>query len=282
MYSRRKFIQGLAALTTLGAGSSMIGYAAESSDSEELFDSHCHIIDPNYPLIPNQGYLPPPYPLQQYLSDVKPLRITSGAVVSGSFQGFDQTYLKAVLSKLGPRWVGVTQAPANMPDSEISDLAAVGVRALRFNMYRGRTTNIDDLVQMATRVHTVGKWHAEIYADAASLKQHVEKLSKLPQIVIDHLGMTEEGLPVLLDLVDAGARIKATGFGRVKMNVPKVLERIAQRNPDALIFGTDLPSTRAKRPFQAQDIQTIREVLGPQLSRKVLWDNAVSLYRPTV
>src|SRR3954453_16530845 len=125
MYSRRKFIQGLAALSTLSVGSSLIGCAAERLGSEELFDSHCHIIDPDYPLIPNQGYLPPAYPLHQYLSDVKPLRVTSGAVVSGSFQGFDQTYLKAVLSKLGPRWVGVTQVPPNIPDNEIADLAAI-------------------------------------------------------------------------------------------------------------------------------------------------------------
>jgi predicted TIM-barrel fold metal-dependent hydrolase len=128
----------------------------------------------------------------------------------------------------------------------------------------------------------VGKWHAEIYADSAALKPHVAKLSKLPQIVIDHMGMTEQGLPVLLDLVDAGAKIKVTGFGRVSMNVPKALELIAARNSNALMFGTDLPSTRAKRPFEAEDIALIRNVLGPINAQKTLWSNAVGLYRPLV
>ncbi|MGX9933783.1 amidohydrolase family protein [Advenella kashmirensis] len=282
MYSRRQFLQSLAALSALGAGVNLNGCTSKITGTDEIFDAHCHIIDPSYPLIPNQGYLPPAYPLSQYLDQVTPLGVTSGAIVSGSFQGFDQTYLKAVLKKLGPRWVGVTQVPSTISDKEIMDLAALGMRALRFNMYRGTTTSIGDLIELATRTHTVGGWHAEIYADAANLRQHVSKLAKLPQIVVDHLGMTEEGLPVLLDLVDSGAHVKATGFGRVKMNVPKALERIAQRSPDALVFGTDLPSTRAKRPFEPEDIQILRDVLGADLSRKALWSNAVALYRPGV
>ena len=34
-----------------------------------------------------------------------------GAVVSGSFQGFDQSYLLDALDQLGPSFVGVTQLP---------------------------------------------------------------------------------------------------------------------------------------------------------------------------
>jgi predicted TIM-barrel fold metal-dependent hydrolase len=66
------------------------------------------------------------------------------------------------------------------------------------------------------------------------------------------------------------------------MNVPKAIERIAARNPSALIFGTDIPSTRAKRPFEAADMTLIQNVLGASLARKVFWDNPVSLYRPQV
>ncbi len=46
----------------------------------------------------------------------------------------------------------------------------------------------------------VAGWHAELYADAATLKPYVDKLSKLPQLSIDHLGMTEAGAPVLLSI----------------------------------------------------------------------------------
>jgi predicted TIM-barrel fold metal-dependent hydrolase len=249
---------------------------------KEIFDAHCHIIDPGYPLIENQGYKPPSYTVDQYLLATRALGVTGGVVVSGSFQGYDQTYLRAALQRLGPKWVGVTQVPASISDEDIRSLAAAGVRALRFNLFRGKIDSVDDVVSLAKRAHDVAGWHAEIYADAASLRPHVPQLQKLPRIVVDHLGMKESGLPVVLDLVDSGARIKATGFGRVSMNIPRVLERIAQRSPNALMFGTDLPSTRAKRPFSPEDILLVKKTLGHDLAYKALWENAVNLYRPII
>ena len=158
-------------------------------------------------------------------------------------------------------------------------LGAIGVRAVRFNILRGRIDDIDDILALATRCHDVAGWHSEIYADAAALGPHVHRLARLPQIAIDHLGMTEAGVPVLLDLVAAGCKVKATGFGRTKVDIPKTLERIAQKNPDALVFGTDLPSTRAQRPFLASDIDLIEQVLGPELARRTFWDNPLALYK---
>jgi predicted TIM-barrel fold metal-dependent hydrolase len=273
--NRRQILRG----TTAFAALSLAGCTVPRQRAPGIFDAHCHIIDPRYPLVVNQGYLPPPFPLDDYLGQTRPLGVTAGAIVSGSFHGFDQTYLRATLGQLGPRWVGVTQVAPDVDDAEIASLAAIGVRGLRFNIFRGRVDSVDDIVALATRAHRVGGWHAEIYADAAALRPHVAKLSKLPRLVIDHLGMTEAGLPVVLDLVDAGARIKATGFGRVTMDVPLALTRIAERSPDGLMFGTDLPSTRARRSFEPQDIDLVRRVLGPRLAEKALWDNATELYR---
>jgi predicted TIM-barrel fold metal-dependent hydrolase len=216
------------------------------------------------------------------LAQARPLGVVAGAVVSGSFQANDQTYLMDVLPKLGTGWIGVTQIPGDYPDAEIAKLDAIGVRAVRFNLFRGQIDSVDDIVAMARRVHSLAGWHSELYADAAALKPHVGTLSKLPQISVDHLGMTEAGVPVLLDLVAAGCKVKATGFGRVKLDVPKTLEAIAKQNPNALVFGTDIPSTRAERPFEPSDIDLVENVLGPELSRKAFWDNPVALYRVNV
>lgn len=246
---------------------------------QDIFDAHFHIIDSQFPIISNQNYTPVSFTLETYRQTIMPLGIVSGALISGSFNGFDQSYLRTLLPILGPQWVGVTQVPLDVSDQTIIDLKNIGVRAFRFNAYRGFIHHIDDMVCFAMRAYALGQWHMEIYADTAVFMPHVEKLSKLPKIVIDHLGMSEKGLPVLLDLVDAGAYVKATGFGRVDMNVPIVLEKIAASNPNALIFGTDLPSTRAKRPFSRTDIELIKQVLGPVLARKALWSNARSLYQ---
>ena len=279
--NRRHFLrQGLVAAAGLGVGASAAPALAQSTSRGRLFDCHCHIIDHAFPVIPNQGYTPPHFPLDVYRARAALLGVEGGAVVSGSFHGFDQTYLKAALAKLGNGWVGVTQVPADIPDKDIAALELIGVRALRFNLFRGRIDSVDDVTALARRAHAAAGWHAELYADAATLAPHVAALSKLPRIVIDHLGMTEAGLPVVLDLVRAGAKVKATGFGRVKMDVAVAIERIAKVNPAALMFGTDLPSTRAARPFAVDDIQLIERVLGAELAAKVHWDNAVDLYRP--
>ena len=269
--TRREFLAGGAAVA--------LSATAGRAQQRRLFDSHCHIIDHRFPIVPNQGYTPPNFPLEDYLAQAKPLGVVAGAVVSGSFQANDQTYLMDLLPKLGPAWVGVTQIPNDYPDAEIAKL---GVRAVRFNVFRGRIDSVDDIVALATRCHSVAGWHSEIYADAAALKPHVDRLAKLPKFSIDHLGMNGEGLPVLLDLVAAGWKVKATGFGRVKMDVPKVLEAVAKKSPDALVFGTDIPSTRAARPFEAADIDLIERVLGRELAQKVFWDNSLALYRVKV
>lgn len=274
---RRRFLVRSAALAV---GASLTTAHGQSVSRGRLFDCHCHIIDHRFPIVPNQGYTPPHFPLDVYRARAALLGIGGGAIVSGSFHGFDQTYLKAALARLGNGWVGVTQVPNDAPDKEIAELELIGVRALRFNLFRGRIDSVDDVVALARRAHAAAGWHAELYADAATLAPHVAALSKLPRIVIDHLGMTEAGLPVVLDLVRAGAKIKATGFGRVKMNVSNAIEQIARINPAALMFGTDLPSTRAERPFAVDDINLIERVLGAELAAKVYWDNAVDLYRP--
>jgi predicted TIM-barrel fold metal-dependent hydrolase len=187
-----------------------------------------------------------------------------------------------ILPKLGPAWAGVTQIPNDYPEVEIARLGKLGVRAVRFNVFRGRIDSVDDIVALATRAHSVAGWHSEMYVDAAALAPHVDKLSKLPQLCVDHLGMTEAGVPVLLDLAAAGCKVKATGFGRVKLDVPKTLEAIARKNPNALVFGTDMPSTRAARPFEAADIDLVERVLGWELAQKAFWDNPLALYKVKV
>ena len=46
------------------------------------------------------------------------------------------------------------------------------------------------------------------------------------------------------------------------------------------MFGSDLPSTRAPRPFAASDIDLVVDALGEVDAQLALYDNAVALYRP--
>ncbi|GJN95251.1 hypothetical protein NJB1907f44_31280 [Mycobacterium marinum] len=79
--------------------------ASQRQPPARLFDAHFHIIDPSFPLIGNEGYFPPAFTIGDYRARTAGLGIRGGAVVSGSFQGFDQGYLRRAPALLISRLV---------------------------------------------------------------------------------------------------------------------------------------------------------------------------------
>jgi len=244
-----------------------------------LFDAHFHIVDPRFPLVPNRGYLPDRYTVSDYRARMEDYDLRGGAVVSGSFQAFDQDYLVDALTRLGAGFVGVTQLPASVSDEELQELNGYGVRAVRFNLKRGGSEDVSHLEDMALRLHEFPGWHVELYVDSAELGPLRQTLAALPAVAIDHLGLSREGLPQLLWLAEHGVRVKASGFGRVDFDVREALRSLFAANPDSLMFGTDLPSTRAARPYSDRDFNLVIEALGEENAHRVLYDNARTFYR---
>lgn len=249
-------------------------------NSFKLFDSHFHVIDKRFPLVANQGYLPGNFSATDYLARTKEYDIAGGAIVSGSFQVFDQDYLLSALTQLGPSFVGVTQLPATVVDEELISLNRAGVRAIRFNLKRGGSEGVKNLEYFAKRVYETVGWHTELYVDAKDLPELHSTLIKLPSVCIDHLGLSKAGFHNLLPLVEKGVFVKATGFSRVDFEVKSAIREIVAINPAALVFGTDLPSTRAPQPYSDNDYFLVIEALGEEMAQKVFYENAVNLYRP--
>lgn len=245
----------------------------------ERFDAHFHIIDPRFPLTKSQGYLPPAFYMEDYMNQVKKLGVTGGAVVSGSFQAYDRTYLLNALSQLGRHFVGVTQLPPQTKEKEVLYLHEHGVRAIRFNIKRGGKEQLSYMERLAKNVYEWAGWHTELYVENAMLKELIPFIKDMPAVSIDHLGITEEGFDDLLALAAQGMRVKATGFGRTQLDVHSALQAIHRENPNALLFGTDLPSTRAPRPFRLDDIAIITEALGEKEAKRVFYQNAIRWYR---
>lgn len=245
-----------------------------------IFDAHLHIIDKRFPVVQNQGYMPDSFTVDDYLNQTQHLDIQGGAVVSGSFQGFDQTYLTEALRQLGDHFVGVTQLPYSTPDHEIIRLHQSGVRALRFNVNRGGSADISKLDYFSKRVHELVGWRTELYINASDLQEIISMVKGLPAVSIDHLGLSKSALPNVLNLVDKGVKVKAAGFGRVDFNPAEVVKKIYDIHPGSLMFGTDLPSTRAPRPFQTADIEMIQDCLGSEEAiHRVLYKNAAEWYK---
>ena len=249
----------------------------------EIFDSHLHIIDPEYPLYENQGYLPEPFTVEDYqtlLSQTlqSQYNITGGAVVSGSFQKQDQSYLVNALKQLGPNYVGVTQLLSSTSDDDILSLHQSGVRAVRFNLKRGGSEELSKMTEFSHRIHEIAGWHSELYIDSSHLDSLYSTLIILPSVAIDHLGLSKVGFKTLLKLAEKGVKVKATGFGRIDFDPATAIAELFSANPDCLLFGTDLPSTRAPRPFAETDIGIVIETLGEDDASKVLCENAKDFY----
>jgi predicted TIM-barrel fold metal-dependent hydrolase len=223
-----------------------------------VFDAHLHIIDPRFPLVANQGYVPEPFTVDDYRAATAGMNVVGGAVVAGSFQGGSgPPWLLDALARLGPGFVGVVQLEPDVGDEEILALDAAGVRAVRFNLHRGGS--LDEA--LAHRVHELAGWHAEVYT--TDLPAHEARLRRLPRLVVDHLGMNSEGLAAAVRL---GALVKAT---------PRFDGDLRAVPPDKLLFGTDLPSTRAPRRFTPADVERVAAIAPSALA-----DNARAWYRP--
>lgn len=238
------------------------------------FDAHLHIIDYEYQINENNGYM-----TLEYKSEVNSLNIIGGAIVSGSFQGFDQSYLIDTLNKLNGNYVGVTQLPHSVTDDELIFLNNQGVSGLRFNVKRGGSEDLSKLEYFAKRVNEVVGWHTELYIDSKKLSDIKTTIKKLPAVSIDHLGLSKEGLPHMLDLVEQGVKVKATGFSRTDLDIPNTLRSIYNINPEALMFGTDLPSTRAPYRFNENDIQIIENNFTNEECENIFYKNATKWYR---
>ena len=228
-----------------------------------VFDAHLHVIDPRFPLVANQGYVPDPFTVDDYRAHRagRHRRSRRRRLVPAR----DETTIVDALERLGPGFVGVVELDAGVPDEEILRLDAAGVRAVRFNLHRGGSLD----VELALRVHELAGWHAEVYAGGRELEALEDRLRALPRLSVDHLGLDADALPVLWRL---GCMVKATGFGRVELDVEATLRAL---DPDRLMFGTDLPGTRARRPFEPADLELVAAI-----APRALAENARAWYRP--
>jgi predicted TIM-barrel fold metal-dependent hydrolase len=205
--------------------------------------------------------------------------LAGGVVVSTSYQGFGQDYLLKALQRLGSGYVGVAQLPATVDDATLLSLDKAGVRGLRFNLHRGNSTAVSELVPFAKRVHELCNWHVELYADALLVDRFYAVICQLPAVAIDHLALSRSASALLLDLVERGVRIKASGFDRLESDPIPLMRDLYAANPACLMFGSDLPSARTSRSFDEGDLQRIGDALCTKAVRRVLCDNARQFYR---
>lgn len=244
----------------------------------KIFDCHFHIIDTKYPLVKNEGFIPGIFRICDYMKRVNEFDLIGGVLVAGSYHGLDHRHITDALSELGSEFRGVAQADPDISDEEISTLNDSGIRGLRFNLKRGKYSDTGTIRSLAERVYALFGWHTELYIDPVQLAELSEFIPELPKVSIDHMGLSHKVLGHTLELAGKGVRIKATGFGRLDFDIRAAIRKISDVNDESLMFGTDLPSTRAYRPFRKEDVYLIKETVGEETAEKILFRNALSFY----
>ncbi len=97
--------------------------------------------------------------------------------------------------------------------------------------------------------------------------------------------MTEAGVPVLLDLVAAGCKVKATASAGPSSMCRRHWKPLPEKASNALVFGTRYSLKRgAARPFEAADIDLSRGACSARRARpcSVLGSNPLALYKVKV
>lgn len=247
----------------------------------KIFDAHFQIIDPRYPLFENNGYLPPDFTISDYKEKTQSLDVLGGAIVSGSFQKFEQEYLIDSLNKLGNNYFGVANIPLKMRREELDRLNSSNIVAVRFNLKRGGSESIDNLVKLSNHLFDNYNWHTELYVDSKDLKELNSILKQIPQFSIDHLGLSKNGINELYYWAENGVKIKATGFGRIDFDPLPIIKKIYSINLKSLMFGTDLPSTRARTPFTLKDVALIKNNFTELEQQNIFYKNAEEWYTKT-
>jgi len=248
----------------------------------KLFDAHFHIIILEFPQVANNGYLPPRFTAEDYRHETDHYDSIGGAIVSGSFQAFDQAYLMDALRTMGSNYYGVANIPADIMEEELDRLQQANVVAVRFNVKRGGSEKIGHIEKLSNYLFDKYGWHTELYIDSKALSGLKSTLQNIPQFSIDHLGLSSDGLADVYHWVEKGARVKATGFGRIDFDPIPVMKTIYQINPEALMFGTVLPSTRAKVPFSDRDVQLVKDNFSADELENIFYKNALAWYSAPV
>jgi predicted TIM-barrel fold metal-dependent hydrolase len=218
-------------------------------------DTHFHAFQHGYPHVPSPLYTFPDGTLDQYLAMADVLGIERMVLVQPSFYGTDNSLLRYVLKRLGPRCGGVVQIDEDVSDAELDEFHQLGVRAIRLDLFARAgwpTAQLVGFIQRMAARATPRGWHLQFYTPGTIVRDLLPFLADLEDtFVIDHMGyMTEADAEFdqrMLDLLGLGSCwIKLSGAYRVAKDKP--LSSVAPwgralvaARPDRLIWGSDWP-----------------------------------------
>jgi 2-pyrone-4,6-dicarboxylate lactonase len=266
-------------------------------------DTHAHILGPAdvFPYVEERVYTPPDSTLADYRHLLKVLGIGRAVLVQPSVYGTDnRALLDALHQSKGLRGVAVV-APEITHD-EIHALDDAGIRGVRLNLVdrhgERNVVPLDDVRALAKAIAPFG-WHIEFLVNSDEAPGFADAISDLPvDIVVGHLGYPRGGASAFLQSGGFDAFLRLFGRGRlwIKLTGPyrisaaadlpyadvtPLAQRLAQANPERLLWGSDWPHVMNKKPMPNDgDLSDLIALWLPDaaLRDRVLVANPATLY----
>jgi 2-pyrone-4,6-dicarboxylate lactonase len=266
-------------------------------------DTHAHILGPKekYAYSPERVYTPPDCLLPDYLYLLDRLGVERAVLVQPSVYGADNTVMLEAMRTAGDRFRGVAVVEDDIPDDELKQLDAAGVRGVRVNIVdvkdrKAGTLPLDALRKLAERIQPLG-WHMEFLMHTDEFPDLDRSFADFPvNIVLGHLGymntdkgLDDPGFQALLRLAKTGrCWVKLTGAYRISTgslpyaDVTPFAHALLEAAPDQILWGTDWPHVMLKgtMPNDASLCDLLSAwIPDAGLRSRVLVRNPARLYR---
>ena len=262
-------------------------------------DTHMHIFEPGYSVMPGTNLPSMPGTMAEYRKLRERLGITRTVIVQPAAYGRDNRCTLAAMKALADdrhQTRGVAIVLPEDSDEHIAELTAAGIRGIRYHLLPYGGVSWDTLRDMAARVAPHG-WHVQIQCEGGELAGRAALLKALPcDIVIDHIGRftqpvaaDDPGWKSLRSLIDGGrcwVKLSAPYHGS-KTGAPDYADAAASAKelihaaPERMLYATNWPHPSLKKnlPDDAALLDWVNDLAGSEaLRERILVDNPAKLY----
>jgi D-galactarolactone isomerase len=258
-------------------------------------DCHMHIYDSRFPIAPTATLRPPDAHVDDYRLLQQRIGTERNVIVTPSTYGTDNRCTLDAMRTIGSSARGVAVVDTSVTDAALKEMAAAGIRGIRFNLVQAGATTAEMIEPLSKRVNELG-WHVQLHMLGDKIVEIGDVLRRLPSaIVFDHLGRIPQpqgidhpAFRVVADLVEKGrAWVKLSGaYIDSKSGPPayadttKLAQAYAKLAPERLVWGSDWPHpTEKTKPDDAVLFDLLAEWVPSEAARlRVLRDNPATLY----
>ena len=222
-------------------------------------DTHCHVFGPQarFPYPEGVAFRPADAPKERLFALHDKLGIERCVIVQSGCHGFDNSAMLDAMAARPGRYLGIALVPIDVSDTTLADLAAKGVRGVRFNFmpHLQVGASAQDIVAFSHRL-VAHDMHLQIHVAPTLIAETGATLADAATpVVIDHMARINaaEGpdqapfaaLMALMEnekfLVKVSGSERASAPGAPYDDAVPFAQRLVQTYPDRVLWGTDWP-----------------------------------------